>query len=311
MFSVCKNKFKNFIVFIYKLVKNVMYYQENYLNKHNRDVLFKIAFLGVLGWLIFKNWSIITDAQKITDIKSFLGVIQTPNNLIVFKLGIVYIVATSIYFLVRLPLLKIEQLKVPGLEYKVEVENAVKLVNENIEDERGKEEARLSILDAMTTSHFKESVRGFVTRERVDMIGMVTLLKYIIDAYVLNSLDIKFDSKVIGVINGTPEQTEYNQLNINTQLLVDELIATCDVWKVHDGRRSILAVSCKWNTNSEDFCILCLKADSNEWKFSKVDYLMVSTAWNIMRDTARLSNLTSSDIILTRGQAVDSGGDSV
>lgn len=106
-------------------------------------------------------------------------------------------------------------------------------------------------------------------------------------------------------------QTEYNKLNINTQLLVDELIATGDVWKVYDGRRSILTVTCKWNINFEDFCILCFKADSNDWKFSKVDYLMVNTAWNIMRSTARLSNLTPSDIILTRGQAVDSGGDSV
>lgn len=302
-----KGFLRSVILFKRNSAKTMKYILETYFNRKIRSVLLKIGFLAILGWLVLENRALLSNQSKISDIKGLLDVIQTPPNLFVFKFGIVYTLASAVYFLIRLPFQKIAQLKVPGLEYTIETENKTKLADETLELQLKKEEARFNILNTISTPNVSKSIIKFINKNEINMAGAITLLSGIIQAYLLSSLDIKINPSVVGVVNGVPA-TEFDNLNINHQLLVNEILNSDTPWAIKEGRHSIMAVRYNWDEKSPDCCILCLEADSNEWTFSKTDYLMLSAAWNIVIRSLELFSKKNCAIIVTKGQAGNQGG---
>ncbi len=289
----------------------IKYCLATYYNPKIRSFLWKLGFISGLIYLSYQNWSTIINYDKIADQQGLLNVIQTPANLFVFKFGIVYALATVTYFLLKLPFQKIESLKVSssGVEYKTVAENA-KVADETLTALREAEYARMNILNTLSTPHVMNTIKSLVNRNEINMAGGISLIAGIMQAYLLSSLNVKLHTSVIGVVNDVPEQDEYDRLKVNIQLLINEIVNEETPWLIHEGRHSVIVVRFKWEAENTDYCILCLEADSKEWLFSKADYLLLDTAWNIIKRSLLLYRRKNSAIIVSKRQANGQGGDS-
>lgn len=311
IYKKIKGIYKSFYMWSRNKVGLMKYCLTTYCSPKIRSFLWRLGFISGLICLAYQNWPIITNYDKIVDPQGLLNVIQTPANLFVFKFIIVYALATVTYFLVRLPFQKIESLKVSssGVEYKTVAENA-KVADETLTALREAEYARMNILNTLSTPHVMNNIKSLVNRNEINMTGGISLIAGIMQAYLLSSLNVKLHTSVIGVVNNVPEQDEYNRLKVNIQLLINEIANEETSWLIHEGRHSVIAVRFKWEAESTDYCILCLEADSKEWLFSKADYLLLDTAWNIIKRPLLLYRRKNSAIIVSKRQAKEQGGDS-
>ncbi|BAE82604.1 hypothetical protein [Desulfitobacterium hafniense] len=158
---------------------------------NNRNSLWMLGFVIGIIWLIKQNWAFITN-YEIIDQQGLLVAIQTPANLFVFKIGIVYALATIIYFLLRLPYQKIRSLKIgsSGIEYTT-VEEKARVADESFERLRTQENARLNILKTLVTPQISAKIRELVSQNEINMTGGVSLISSVMKATLLSTVFCK------------------------------------------------------------------------------------------------------------------------
>lgn len=254
--------------------------KSKYLTRQNGKKLVIVIFVIGLVSLIKVNWGLLAKPPAINSLTDFRTAIETQWNLRLFWLGIFYLVATACYFLLRLPFLNIEQLKVPGLEYKLQAQEQKKIADQVIETNRELELTRLNILNMFTQPEFKKTVKHYVTRDQFDMTGALETLAASYRKYLLDGNNIEIRSGVVVVQNGTMVDS-IEDLPVKLQLVLHDVMKSGE--KILTGDKlSILAFPVKGQEESSEYCLFYAQSLTPDIKLNEADYLMLITAWDII-----------------------------
>lgn len=242
---------------------------------------------SIFSYLLYKNWGLIKSPVLPEGTKVIEGLQQlllTEGNLQVIMVAVAFALTGVTYFLIKLPFVRLEHMKLLGFEYKLQAQaqlaETAQVATHSLKTAKEMERARLSYINTMASVDFMDLIAPYVEEERISTFDVLQLINKILREGIWELVGINYGSGVIRVENNKLVEDDLHHLPLRVQ----SLIRNChqkqkDQTDEYEGC-SMKAYLIRVDESDTSYCIWYL--DTKDIVLTGADDLMIQTAWSLV-----------------------------
>ncbi|KKM11084.1 hypothetical protein SY88_10135 [Clostridiales bacterium PH28_bin88] len=251
--------------------------------------LLKLAFIPLAVYLLWQNWPAIVFPAGANNLQELIGRLVNRPFTQLISVGTYLGLLIILYFLVQLPFMDLEQLKIFGVEYKRQAEQQKEVAQSTLSGVKVREKIRLCILESLADPAMGNEIAKMVTDGKLEPLSAWAMLARLIEGTYMQVAGLRLEAG-IAVIEGEKVNEAEGTIGPVTEQAMLKAHREQKTENRTLGESSVLAFPVPGI--SGEVSLIFWMQNSVGIEFTEVDETMLQIAWQIILNYADLKVYT-------------------